>query len=85
MNIAFDVKLFAVVRVDVPDGMDRKAAIALARAAVRAEVDCLDVSREIKSTGPKGEAVRLTLTEVSADGEADLFEIDGEDPESGED
>lgn len=79
MNIAFDVKLFAVVRVDVPDGMDRKAAIALARNAIREEMDCLDVYQEIKCTGPDGEEIRIVMTEASADEELDLFEIDGED------
>lgn len=81
MNIAFDVKLLAVVRVDVPDGMNRKAAIALARKAIREEVDCLDIYREVIGTGPNGEPIRLTMTEASADGQFDLFEIDGEDPD----
>ncbi len=81
MNIAFDVTYSAVVRVNLPDGMDRAAAIQLAQAAIKAETDCLDVGRTIVADA-NGQPVVLTMTEASPCDEdiGEPFEIDGEDP-----
>lgn len=67
---AFDVKLFAVVRVRAKDEQT-------ARDLIQNNVDGMDLS----AGNIYGDGWSLTLTEASADGEPDLFEIDGEDPE----
>lgn len=77
MNIAFDVKLWTVVRVDVPDGMEFKAAVALAEAIAKEKVDCLDIGQVIEV--PEHQA-KVTLTEASSEGQFELMEVDGEDP-----
>lgn len=66
-EFAFDVKLFAVVRVIAPDE-------ATARKALNEEMQCVDIGTEF-SGGP---GVTIKLTEASCDGEHDLIEIDGE-------
>ena len=58
----FDIKLWAVARVEA-------ATEAEARANLADIVDCLDLNREING---------VTLTEASAEGDYDLIEIDGE-------
>ena len=63
---AFDVKLFAAIRV-------RAESEAEARAMIRDHIDGADANL---GAWPDGTPI---LCEVSADGEADLYEVDGED------
>jgi hypothetical protein len=74
---AFDIKLQAVARV-------RAASEDAARAAIRAELECLDVGCEVKAQN----GATITLTEASICGTSGyLFEVDGEevDGDAGED
>ena len=64
-NYLFDVKLFAAIRVDAASEKDAREKLALA-------LDCASVTVEIGGA--------TTTFEVSADGDADLVEIDGESP-----
>ncbi len=64
---AFDVKLWATVRVTA-DSLEA------AQAAIRAELDCLDIGAEIRAEN----GATIKLTEASPEGDGDLIEIDGE-------
>lgn len=66
---AFDVKLWAVARVEA-------ATVAEARAKLANYADCLDIGM----VTPDG----VKFTEASSEGEFDLFEVDGKDIHEGE-
>lgn len=76
-EFAFDVKLFAVVRVVAPN-------IDIARAAMRDVIDCMEpTGRKQHSQDDDGNVNSVVITEVSLeeDGEdenEEPFEIDGE-------
>lgn len=75
---AFDVKLWAVVRV-------KATSEERARAILRDFVECLDIGtvadHHNRPDFQEGEEIRFT--EASSEGDYDLFEIDGEDLDSG--
>lgn len=65
-EFAFDVKLFAAIRVKAPDEKT-------ARSMLKAALDCADTNF---GAWPNGDPI---TAEASMDGEADLFEIDGKE------
>lgn len=70
-NYLFDVKLFASIRVEAESE-------AAARACLREMFDCACIS----DYGVAENGVVTYPSEASMDGEADLVEVDGEDPEA---
>jgi hypothetical protein len=72
-NFLFDCKLFASVRIDAPDE-------ATARRVAREVLDCAPLLDYGAVQGEPG--CTLHPSEVSVDGDLDLIEVDGEDPDA---
>lgn len=74
-NLLFDVKLFAAVRVELEAGTEREA-VQAARAALAEQLECIDLGIVADRGG-----IKIAIREASPDGEHDLVEVNGEEPE----
>lgn len=70
---AYDLKLFAVARIERDDLTDEQA-----RQLLDTYVQSVDIDYDLQAD----DGTRITITEASVDGEPDLMEIDGESPDA---